>query len=152
MPREYHFELLADYFQFYLEDEGIDSDTGILWNKENTELMLALGPGIIAVGTARNMTVPVKVVIQETEPALELEKWDKVNECSVTINSGNIVVMGCTDYYPDASRIKVISAVYRARIHYGQLAELSEDGLDGEDHYEVILWPDTEERLVERIK
>ena len=31
--------------------------------------------------------------------------------------------------------------MYRARIYYGKLDALSEDGLEGEDHYRVVLWP-----------
>ena len=29
---------------------------------------------------------------------------------------------------------------YRARIYYGDLNSLSDDGLDGDDHYKVALW------------
>ena len=34
--------------------------------------------------------------------------------------------------------------MYRARIYYGGLNSLSEDGLEGDDHYRVVLWPDDE--------
>ncbi len=60
--------------------------------------------------------------------------------------------MGCTDYYEDAAKIVINPGMYRTRINYGRLDTLSEDGLDGEDHYEVVFWLDTEERQIERIK
>ena len=43
----------------------------------------------------------------------------------------------------DAARIAVVPGTYRARISYGSLDKLSTDGLDGEDHYLVQLWPGT---------
>lgn len=152
MIEEHSLELFADYFQFYLEDEGTQPDTSNIWSEEHINLLLAVYPGMIAVGTARNMTVPVRIVLREDRPLLEKDKWDKVNECSIKTDSGKIVVLGCTDNYSDALRLNVKPGIYRARINYGGLDTLSENGLDGEDHYEVILWPDTEERPIERIK
>ncbi len=152
MIAEYRFELFADYFQFYLEDEGVSLDMELMWDDDQLNQLLAVHPGLIAVGTARNMTVPVRVEIREGSPEIELKKWDKINECSIRISTGKIVVMGCTDYYPEAARIKVTPGVYRVRVHYGGLDRLSEDGLEGEDHYEVILWAEGEERETKKIE
>jgi hypothetical protein len=152
MVKEYNIELFADYFQFYLEDEGSQPDTSDIWNEEHVNQLLAVYPGMIAVGTARNMTVPVRIVLREDKPFLETDKYDKINECSIKTDTGKIVVLGCTDDYSDALRLNVRPGVYRARIHYAGLDTLSENGLEGEDRYEVILWPDTEERPIEKIK
>src|SRR5262245_5370575 len=98
-------DLFADYFQFYLQDEdasGIDGDS---WSGEATDRMLATAPGALAVGTVRNVGVPVTVEILPSEPPKDLENWDHVTECSLAIPSGKIVVAGCTDYFPDAPRI-----------------------------------------------
>ncbi len=152
MKTEYNFELFADYFQFYLKDEGVQIDPSRVWNREKSEQMLGACTGLIAVGTARNMNVPVRIIIRNEKPSLEPELWDRINECNLSIKSGKIVVMGCTDYYPDAARILVEPGVYRVRIHYGGLGTLSENELDGNDHYELILWPEPEERETERIK
>jgi hypothetical protein len=35
----------------------------------------------------------------------------------------------------------MLPGVYRARVFYGKLASLSDDGLEGDDHYRIILWP-----------
>jgi hypothetical protein len=56
------------------------------------------------------------------------------------VTSGRLVVAGCTDYFPDAARIDVPPGSYRARIYSGNLNSLSDDGLDGDDHYRVALW------------
>jgi len=40
-------------------------------------------------------------------------------------------------------RIPVPPAVYRVRVSYGGLDTLSDDGLEGDDHYRLQLWPAT---------
>lgn len=148
----YRFELFADYFQFYLLDDKGFPNVANIWTKDSFSRKLAVGEGIIVTGTARNMNVPVTIKIQHKEPMLELDKWDKVNECSLTVTSGKIVVMGATDLYNNAPRINVQPGIYRVRVHYGSLDNLSEDGLEGEDHYELILWSVSKEKPVEELK
>ena len=101
---------------------------------------MAVAPGTIGVGTVRNMEVPVEVEVLESEPMEAFDAWDQVNECDLEIASGTIVIAGCTDYFPEAERIQVEPGSYRARLYYGKLDSLSEDGLDGDDHYRVVLW------------
>jgi hypothetical protein len=137
----HHFDLFADYHQFYLQDEPVQGNLGDSWTQEATDRLLAITEGTIGVGTARNMTVPVEVEILQVEPRDSFDAWDQVNECSIDVQSGRIVVAGCTDYFPDAARIQIAPGMYRARIYYGGLDTLTEDGLDGEDHYRVVLWP-----------
>ena len=135
------FNLFADYFQFYLQVESVTGNLGDSWNEEAVERLLALAPGTIGIGTVRNMDVPVIVQIHDGEPVEAFSEWDHVNECSIDVESGRIVVAGCTDYFPDAARIEIAPGSFRARIYYGQLDSLSEDGLDGDDHYKIALWP-----------
>lgn len=66
---------------------------------------------------------------------------DHVAEASVRVQSGRVVVAGCTDYWPDAARIRVSPGTYAVRVHYRGLGSPTEDGLAGEDHYRVVLWP-----------
>jgi len=134
------FKLFADYFQFYLQDENAKGDLSESWTKEAVTILLALAPGTIGVGTVRNMFVPVTVDVVDAPPALDLSKWDHVVECDIDLPSGRVVVAGCTEYFPDAARIRVTPGHYRARINYGDLDRLSEDRLEGEDHYHVALW------------
>jgi hypothetical protein len=66
---ENRFEIFADYFQFYLQDDDIRlTETPHDWNEQAIERMLVTGPHLIGVGTARNMTVPVTVRICEARP------------------------------------------------------------------------------------
>ena len=138
----YKYELFADYFQFYLQDEAADGDLSESWTEEATTRQLALAPGTIGVGTARNMTVPVTVEIRNSRPDEPVGPWDLVNDCNIEVTSGKLVVAGCTDYLPDAARIELPPGLYHARVFYGGLQTLSNDGLDGDDHYTVILWPE----------
>jgi hypothetical protein len=132
--------LFADYFQFYIQDEAATGDLSESWNEEATARLLAEAPGVIGIGTARNMDVPVAVEIHDQEPDDDSSAWDHVVEAQLNLASGRIVVAGCTDYFPDAKRVEVPVGSYRARVSYGALKTLSEDGLSGEDHYRVQLW------------
>jgi hypothetical protein len=140
MP-EFHFELFADYFQFYLQDEQASGDLSDSWSPDAVKNLLALAPGTIGVGTVRNMTVPVTVETRETEPSNDdFNAWDHINECSIDVPSGRLVIAGCTDYFPDAARLSLEPGCYRARIYYGELDSLGEDQLEGNDHYKIVLW------------
>ncbi|MCL1635487.1 hypothetical protein M2650_12730 [Luteimonas sp. SX5] len=114
MPR-YDFELFAGYHQFYLQDEPADGNLGDAWTEEASNRLLAVTPGIVGVGTVRNMDVLVTIDILDGEPRLDLARFDHVVECSLSIQSGRIVVAGCTDYFPDAARIDVTAGTYRVR-------------------------------------
>jgi hypothetical protein len=133
--------LFADYFQFYLQDESAQESLADSWTDEATSRLLAVASGSIGVGTVRNMDVPVSVEVLEVEPALDAERWDHITQCSIDVPSGKLVIAGCTDYFPEAKRIRVSPGTYVARVSYGALTTLSEDRLDGADHYRVQLWP-----------
>ncbi|SEL81534.1 hypothetical protein [Rhodococcus maanshanensis] len=137
----HRYELFADYFQFYLQDEATDGDLSDAWTDEAVARMLAVGDGAVGVGTARNMDVPVTVELLDAEPALDLADWDHATECSLQVRGDKLVIAGCTDYLPDAARIPIAPGSYRVRVYYGGLDTLSEDGLEGDDRYHLRLWP-----------
>lgn len=138
--RRFEYDLFADYFQFYLQDESVEGDLADFWTKEAVTRLFTTAPGVIGISTVRNMEVPVTVEVFESEPASDFESWDHVIECTLDVPSGRIVIAGSTDYFPEAARIDVAAGVYRVRVSYGLLDTLSADGLDGEDHYRVQLW------------
>ena len=141
MLEKYNFELFADYFQFHLQDEHADFDLSVnIWTEQAVEDLLTVTPGRIYIGTVRNMTVPVMVEVHDSEPKEDFDSWEHITECSFEVSSGKIVVVGGTDYFPEAARIEVAPGTYQARIFYDALDTLSEDGLDGDDNYKIILW------------
>jgi len=140
MNRRFEFKLFADYFQFYLQDEGAELDLSESWSEEAVGRLLAIAPGTIGIGTVRNMNVPVVVEVAENAPEDDASEWDQINECDLEVSSGRVLIAGCTDYFPDAARIELSPGTYRARVYYGKLNTLSADGLDGEDRYKIVLW------------
>ena len=155
MDREIKADLFADYSQFYLQDEGVvNDDHSGAWSQEAVDRMLAVSPGSIIVGTVRNMTVPVTVRIFQTEPDIlsNLNNIGQINECDLVTNSNKLVLSGCTDYLPDALRIDVEKGIYRARVYYGNLDTISEDGLEGDDFYEIHFWPTDKQRELKILK
>ena len=137
----FEFQLFADYHQFWLRDENAEIDPfSDLWNGTSIDDMLFVTPGMIHVGTARQLTVPVTVEIHDSEPNYDFGDWDHIAECSINIQSGKLVVMGCGDYLPGATRIPVSPDNHRARIYYGGLGTLNWNQLEGDDHYKVVLW------------
>ena len=134
------FEIFADYFQFYVCDETYVTDTAALWSSDS-DPMLAVGPDLIAIGTVRNMLVPVELEILTTAPKPDADAWDQIRDCGLRLASGALIVFGCTDDPDQAERIAVPAGDYAARISHGGLNTLSEDGLDGDDRYRIQLWP-----------
>lgn len=152
---EIELELFADYFQFYIQDENVDGDLSDKWTTEAVELLLATTDGTIGVGTVRNMDVPVTIKTFDIEPHVLNDDENvigQINECDIEVSSGKVAIAGCTDYFPDAKRIELKNGVYRARIYYGNLDTVSDDGLDGEDFYEIHLWKTDKKQELKVVK
>ncbi len=132
--------LFADFFQFYLQDESADGDLSGAWDSVAIQRMFAVSNGVVGIGTARNMDVPVRLEFLDSEPAADFANFDHVVEGALHIKSGPLVVAGCTDYFPDAARFDVGVGTYRVRLSASGLGTLSQDGLDGQDRYRVQLW------------
>ncbi|KIQ05695.1 MULTISPECIES: hypothetical protein [Pseudomonas] len=133
-------KLFADYHQFYLQDEVTEGDLSQSWGTEAVERMLAVADGVVGVGTLRNMEVSVTLEFLDAEPTVEPASFDHIAEASLVVRSGTLVIAGCTDYFPDAARFALAAGNYRVRLSISGFDTLSEDGLDGEDHYLVQLW------------
>src|SRR6476620_8992808 len=126
MPRSFQYEIFADYHQFYLQDDDQSfGDLSQAWTEEATDRLLAVAPHVIGVGTVRNVKVPVSVTVHESPPQITEDEWDQITTASLQIDTGRIVVAGCTDYYPEAARIEVKPGVYEAIVCYAKLASLS---------------------------
>lgn len=138
-----NFEIFADYFQFYLQDEAADGNLQDAWDKNATERMFAVTHGAVGIGTARNMDVPVTLQLLDRAPSRDFTTFDHVVEGSLLVSTGTLVVAGCTDYFPDARRFSVVPGTYRVRLSSSGLDTLSADGLEGNDHYLVQLWLDS---------
>jgi hypothetical protein len=135
-------EIFADYFQFYLQDEAVNEDWGMFWTDETVERMLAVGECSVGIATARNMNVPVVVSVHDAAPDADFGEWELVNECSFSVRSGHVMVIGCTEGSPqERARFSLEPGPYRLRVSYSGLDTLSDDGLEGDDFYRLQVWP-----------
>ena len=77
----------------------------------------------------------------KSEPELNLDEPEKINECSLLITSklklGNEVSSDWTEY-------EIEKGIYRVRILYKNLSSVVGD--DGNDCYEIQMWKDDEMR------
>lgn len=138
---EYRFNLFADYFAFHLSDDSPDFRAVETWSPGAVADRLAVvKPHVVAVGTARSMTVPVTVEVRETPPGEHFADWDHVVEASLEVPSGRIVVMG-NEYWYNAARIPVRPGTYAVRAYSAGLDTLRNNDLDGDDRYRVVIWP-----------
>ncbi len=123
--------IFADFHQFYLQDEPASGDLSESWTDEAVNRLLATAPGTVGVSTETNGHVRVLVEILSEAPIGGFDSFDQVNECSIEIARGPLVVAGCTDYFPDAVRVAIVPGIYRVRVGYV---------LSGDESYLVQLW------------
>lgn len=141
--KSYKFELFADYFQVYLMDTESGDDTSKIWTKEALNIKLGIMSNTLAVGTFRNVDIPLEVELYESEPEVSLEEWDHATLGYFAIKSGQCAVFGCTDYLPDAAKIEITPGKYSVLSLAKGLDSIIEEWEDADDLYKVILWPST---------
>ena len=134
-------ELFADYYQIHLFDDGSVTDLGDAWTDKAVLDNLAVAADAIAVGTTVNVNVAVTMQLLDTAPEDDSAAFDHVVEGSLQVPSGRLVVMGCTDYEPEAARFGVPPGPVRVRVARSNLAEAQRLGIDSDDD------PRTMERL-----
>ena len=134
-------EIFADYFQFYVQDADTKEDFAEDWTDEAVAAMFVAKATAVAIGTARNTNVPVRLEIHQS-PADDPGGWDRQHTASLLVNSGRLQVIGCSDYGPDAFVAAIPPGRHVVRASYFSLEALSEDGLDGDDCYLIQIWPD----------
>jgi hypothetical protein len=80
------------------------------------------------------------VEITNATPDAEIDAWDQVNECTLQVPSGCIIVYGIGDDLTPERRIVVEPGSYRARIYYGNLDSLAAESPEGHERYRIVLW------------
>jgi hypothetical protein len=127
-------ELVADYRQIHLRDPEATGDLAEAWTVQATEDRIASAEGILGIGTAQADTVKVEVHVLAAEPPDDSGKWEHVTEASIRVSSGELAVLGCTDYLPDAKRFTVSPGDWRVRASHA--------GLQGaRERIRLQLWP-----------
>ena len=132
------YSIFADYHQFFLWDHRVSPDAPTDYTEEDTTRRIKAAPFVVVIQPERNMDVPVEIEVTNAPPDLDLDAWDHVAEASLDVPSGRLELHECTGGSIDV--LPVSAGTYRVRAYYGGLGTLSEDGLDGVDHYRIVLW------------
>jgi len=143
---EEEIRLYASHHQFYVQDSeprGAADDPSF-WTKEAYDNRLAVGDGLLAVGTGTYGFVKVRVEQHDAEPPLELSEWDHVTECALEVRTPFLLIMGCLSQ--SGLFFEVKPRHYRVRVGHANLGE-SEQEVPGNwtgefnDWYLVQFWP-----------
>lgn len=150
--KTYHFQLIADHNQWYLEDANAKPETAAdpeFWTPAAMSAAMASTRDMASFGTVRTGNVIVSVSVRDEAPADDITTWDHVVDGAIETRSGELVVAGCTEPRESADRIKLSPGVYNLRAYYGNLDVDDPDAEEGDDFYNVVLWPgDWRERVV----
>src|SRR5438552_3037430 len=89
--------LYASHCQFYVQDSEPrgTSDDPSFWTTEASDNRLAIGDGLLAIGTGTYGFVKVRVEQHDSKPQVQLKQWDHVTECGLDVKTRFILVMGC---------------------------------------------------------
>lgn len=126
-------------------DEWSQTDLGEEWTDQAMADHLAAGTDAVAIGTTVDVDVAVSVEVLDRRPADDSTEFDHVAEAGILCSSGRLVVMGCTDYEPDARRFPVPASWLRMRVSRSNLDRAYQAGVDSDDS------PLTTERLLLRV-
>ncbi len=101
-------------------------------------------PRILGFCTERNSTVPLRVVSHESAPELsgQVIRADHAVRAGLSTATRRLIVAGCTEYWPNAFSLEVRPGLYGAAFFSFELASVR--GLEGNDRYELHIWPVTE--------
>ena len=139
LSREANVQVFADYNQFYVWDAGKNPVAPEAWSEEDIASRAKVAEHVLVVCPIRNMTVPVRITLLLEEPAFDLSSYDHAVRASVALPTGQLQVHECTG--GEVLAWKVVPGTYRALVLFAGLGTLSSDGLEGEDTYQVALWP-----------
>ena len=138
MDRQY--EIFADYRQFYVWDHRDNRGAPTEFTDEDVLCRIKAAPFVIVVQPERELDVPVTVEVRnDPPPNPEFDEWDHVAEASLDVPSGKLEIHESTGGSVDI--LAVTPGSYRLRACFGGLDTLSDDGLDGDDCYRLVLWP-----------
>lgn len=130
--------IFADYHQFYVWDpvtSGRHAPED--WSDHDVADRAKIADGVVVICPVRNMEVPVEVGIWDSEPTIVFTQWQHAIEAPLQ-TTGRIEIHECTGE-PQAC-FAVEPGDYTVRALYRGLDTLSEDGLEGQDFYEIQVW------------
>lgn len=133
--------LLASYRQFQVFDEGSETNLGDFWTEAASEKGIVTADDALGIVTDTEFDVQVLVEVAQEEPPGEAAASGHVVEGDLRVPSGRVVVMGATDYLPDATRFDVRPGWHRVRAARLPSDPAIEEELDVEERIRLSIWP-----------
>ncbi|TDC32543.1 hypothetical protein E1211_20610 [Micromonospora sp. 15K316] len=120
--------LYADYRQLHLFDEASAANLEEAWTDtvEHTQFSVVTDAAVVVTMSSADVLVDVEVL--DHPPQSDLERYDHVVEGSLDVPSGRLVVMGCSDYAPDAPRFDLTPGSVRVRVSKSNLQAAKDAG------------------------
>ncbi|WP_372342337.1 hypothetical protein [Streptomyces sp. KL109B] len=146
--------VLADYSTLLIQDDDARlGEPEPSWFTALVADWINTAPGVVGSGAARPFDVPVTVDVRRTPPAddAEIQQADHVTQAGLALPSGRLLI-SMQDTDDRLPRIPLTPGNYAVRIYSHGLDTISEDGLDGEDRYHVVLWPTDEDHPAQVLK
>lgn len=140
MKSIHKFALFADHFQVHLLDASSNDDFSTIWTETAFNQMLAVGRSALCVGTLRNVDVDVEIHVLDNKVTIDRSKYDHIVEASFSLPTGKLVVMGCTDYMPDAAHIDLQAGNYQVLYAVSGVDTIKTESEPAEDKYIIYLW------------
>lgn len=137
-------DVFADYFQILLLDRASSTDVSDAWDRHAVHDRAVAGGDVVAISTARNTHVPVTVGVYAARESVGLAAYDHAVECDLLLPSGVLLVAGPTDFLQAAEQLSVTPGRYRVLALLKGLSTVDDEGLEGADSYEFLLWPASE--------
>ena len=131
--------IFADYFQIFVCDPAFTSSEVALWNEQTVRDRLAAHSHTLSFMTGRNMSVPVDCFRHPGEPDLTARVViaDHAVIAGFICETGRIEVSGCTGHDPFDFSIQPGPV----GVSFLSFNLASIDGLEGDDRYELHVWP-----------
>jgi hypothetical protein len=112
------------------------------WSDEAFDAKLAVGEGILGVGTASYSRCKGElVVLDRKNDNLDFAHYDHVVEAGLKISSGILTILDCTSRDVQL-QVSMEPGAYRVRIYSSNWASVVDD--DGDDFYKIEVWPSNE--------
>ncbi|MFG3302904.1 hypothetical protein [Micromonospora chersina] len=140
--------VFADYYQVLVFDEATTSNFADAWADPDKPTGLVVDQDALSVGTEVNVDVMVRVEITPGRPVMAEQEFDYLAEASIEVRSGQLVVMGCTDFQPEAARFGVPPGWVRVLVGRSNLDVAQRLGLESDESADTMerlslwVWPE----------
>lgn len=143
------FNFSSSHHQFYICDKTspMHTDDDDFWTDEAFDSKLAMGEGILGIGTASYSHCKGEIIVlDQAKDTAGFKQYDHVVEAGLQVPSGILSILDCLNRNVQL-QIPVKPGTYRVRIYSSNFATVVDENRD--DFYRIELWPSKEaDRIV----